>query len=130
MTDLTTRTRNLRIEVAVAAARGAHVFDRTLLNSPTPMPPATAETNLLACFASVHGFQLVEVLRILENHGDPDLLGYVLDVVEDIGREGDDGRSADIWPAVEAKLAEGGVGTDKWETERLNPSLAAKVPDA
>ncbi len=123
MTDLESRTRDLRTQIAVGAARGAHVFDRTLLNSPTPMPPATLELNLLSCFASVYGFQLVEVLRILENHGDPDLLGYVLDVVDDIGMNGDDGRCSDIWPAVESKLAEGGVGTEKWEAERLAPSL-------
>lgn len=123
--NLATQTRDIRTRIAVGAARGAHVFDRTLLTGPSPMPPATVETNLMAHFATTYGFALAEVLRIVEEHGDTDLLQEVVGAVDDIGQNGDDGRSFDIWPLVEAKLAEGGVGTAQWDEQRLTPNTSA-----
>jgi hypothetical protein len=105
----------LRTQLAVSAARAAHVFERTLLDSPTPMPPATLEANIMAHFGTFHGFALVEVLRMVEARGDTAFTEEVLATVNDIGANGDDGRCADVWPAVEAALSKNGIGTPAWD---------------
>ncbi len=109
----------LRVQTGVGAARAAHVFDRTLLSSDTPMPPAVRETNLVACFATTYGFALVEVLRLVAEHGDQALADSVLHAVLDIGSNGDDGRCHDIFPQIQAQLDKGGIGTDAWDAEHL-----------
>ncbi len=113
--------RDLRIQIGAGAARGGHVFERTLLGSPSPMPPATLETNLMAHFAYFYGFALVEVLRAVEARCDPEFADEILHTINDIGDNGDDGRCADVWPDIEARLAKGGVGTPQWDAERLQP---------
>lgn len=111
-----TTIRDLRVRIAIGAVRGAHVFDRTLLRSPSPMPPATLETNLMAHFATTYGFALVEVLREVEARY-PEFAEELLHTVIDIGENGDDGRCEDIWSDVEARIAEGGVGTPAWDAK-------------
>ncbi len=115
MTSDTPRTvRDLRVQVATAAARSGHVFARTLLTGPTPMPRETVELNRVAHFGYVYGFALAEVLRQVEQR-DPEFAEKLLHVVNDIGMNGDDGRCADVWPDVEQRLAAGGVGTPQWD---------------
>jgi len=108
--------RDLRVRIAIGAVRGAHVFDRTLLRSPSPLPPATLETNLMAHFATTYGFALVEVLREVEARY-PEFAEELLHTVIDIGENGDDGRCEDIWPDIEARIAQGGVGTPAWDAK-------------
>lgn len=105
----------LRTQVATGAARAEHVFERTLIDSPTPMPPATLETNLMAHLGAFHGFALVEVLRMVEARGDDAFTAEALATVNDIGANGDDVRCKDVWPAVELALGRGGVGTAAWD---------------
>ncbi len=105
--------RDLRVQVATGAARSGHVFDRTLLTGPTPMPRPAVELNLVAHFGYVYGFALAEVLRQVEQR-DPGFAEKLLHVVNDIAENGDDGRCGDVWPDVEQRLAAGGVGTPQW----------------
>jgi hypothetical protein len=105
MTDLPDTIRDLRILIATGAANAEKIFDRTLFEGCGPMPPEVAELNLTAQRAAFYGFALVELLALIEA-GEPIDAEEAVGVVNDIGMEGDDGRCADIWPDVQARLAE------------------------
>lgn len=106
--------RELRVRAATFAARAGHVFDRTITTGDGPMPPHMVELNLMAHTGYLYGFALAEVLRQVEAH-DPVFAERLVRVVNDIADNGDDGRCADVWPDVEAALAQGGVGTPEWD---------------
>jgi hypothetical protein len=106
--------RDLRVRLATMAARSGHVFDRTITTGTGPLSPADWELNLVAHAGYLCGFALAAVLHEVERR-DPALAGRLLHLVNDVGSNGDDGRCADVWPDVEAKLAAGGVGTPQWD---------------
>lgn len=112
--DMPTTIHELRVQVANGAARGEHVFTRTLTTSPGPLTPADSELNLMAHYASFYGYSLCAVLELIATR-EPELREEVLALVNDIGADGDDGRSADIWPQVQERLGRGGVGTPAWD---------------
>lgn len=113
--ELPGTVRDLRVQVATAAARAGHVFNRTITTGPPRMPRPVIELNLIAHTGYAYGFALAEVLRRVEER-DPVFAEELLHLVNDIAAEGDDGRCADIWPDVEQKLTTGGVGTPQWDT--------------
>jgi hypothetical protein len=107
--------REFRVMIGTAAARAGNVFERTVIENARPRPPATVELNVVAHGAEIYGFALAEALRIVEEHGDQGLTDELLGVIADICMNGDDGRCADIWPDIQAKLELGGVGTPQWD---------------
>ncbi len=128
MTNLPGTLAELREQVALGAARGEHVFTRTITIGPPKMSPAVFELNMMGHLASFHGFALAEVLRIVDELGNPELSAEVLDSINDIGANGDDGRCADIWPQVQEALAtRGGVGTVQWD-EKYAGKLTGQDP--
>lgn len=115
MSNFPDTVEEMRTQLAIGAARAVHVFERTLFANPAPMPPATLETNMMAHLGAFHGFALAEVLRMIEARGDAAFTEEVLATVNDIGVNGDDGRCADIWPAVAVALSRAGIGTPAWD---------------
>ncbi len=125
MSDVPHTVRELRTAACVDATRAEHVFARTLTTTTGPLTPSQAEKNLLAAWAARYGFTVAEVFRQLEERLaaggtlDREFLDGLVSLAQSIAEDGDDGRSHDVWPAVEAVLAQGGVGTPQWEAPRL-----------
>jgi hypothetical protein len=99
----------LRVKVATEAARAQQIFEATLLIDSGPMNPALIELNLMAHFASTFGYMLAEMIgeRLAEvARGDlgEDALDDTFGQLQDIGFNGDDGRTADIADQVAAEL--------------------------
>ena len=125
--DLQAMVRELRTQIGVAATRGAHVAERTLVGSPTPLPPPLLELQMMACWAAAHGYQLAAVLQEVAKHDCDhanELLEHLIGVVQAVAGDGDDGRLADVWPAIERSLTRG-VGTQQWDAEHMTPPASA-----